>query len=35
MNGAGRQMALKLEQPAESPAAAVPDKPPEPGPALN
>jgi len=35
MNGAGRQMALKLEQPAETPAAAVPDKPPEPGPALN
>ena len=35
MNGAGRQMALKLEQPAEAPAAAVPDKPPEPGPALN
>ena len=35
MNGAGRQMALKLEQPAESPAAAVPDTPPEPGPALN
>jgi phosphate starvation-inducible PhoH-like protein len=35
MNGAGRQMALKLEQPAETPAAAVPDKPPEPGPAPN
>jgi phosphate starvation-inducible PhoH-like protein len=35
MSGAGRQMALKLEQPAETPAVAAPDKPPEPGPALN
>jgi len=35
MNGAGRQMALKLEQPAETPASASPDIPPEPGPALN
>lgn len=35
MNGAGRQMALKLEPPAETPAAASPDNPPEPGPALN
>ena len=35
MNGAGRQMALKLEQPGETPAAASPDIPPETGPALN
>jgi phosphate starvation-inducible PhoH-like protein len=35
MSGAGRQMALKLEQPAETPAVVAPDKPPEPGPALN
>jgi phosphate starvation-inducible PhoH-like protein len=35
MNGAGRQMALKLQEPVEAPASASPENPPEPGPALN